>query len=280
MKIYNRLLVSILAVCLVFSILVLTSCNNNQNTSSSSSSGYTSEEISNATTYTLNVKYHAVNEDLTKNTTITYHTLYGFSAYSLQEQRFYYTFKGLEYNGVVYYISGQDYVSSDNKTLSNAIKMQQNKTLDMTAVWECEFQSMYLNISAFEERESSFYPVYFVVENSDPTAIVLKDIPVFFVDASNEDCYDTQDNIFKLFIEQYEDIRIYTTTTMFYKANFSNLAYVSIDGVEEGRMYLTKDEFNFQTIISYIKFNKGTLDNLSNIEISISFIFEKGEIIA
>ncbi|MBO4963156.1 MAG: hypothetical protein J6C97_05195, partial [Clostridia bacterium] len=265
-------------------------CNNNQNVSSnssissSSSSGFTSEELSNATTYTLNVKYHAVNEDLTKNTTITYHTLYGFSAYSLQEQRFYYTFKGLEYNGVVYYISGQDYVSSDNKTLSDAIKMQQNKTLDMTAVWECQVPNVrfefvaHSKYSASQGEEIGCWVVYGTCNGSENVELRQKDVSVFFMDKTSIQCYDLFDSIYDIFVNDYTNLHVFDRELNAYSVSYAKEAYLIVDGKEIAVFNNDPEKLHFASIMSCIKSEFGSFDGIE--EIAISLMFTKGEKIA
>lgn len=232
--------------------------------------------IRNYLTYTLNVKYNAVSDE--KASTITYNAVDGFSTYeySAENARPYYTFKGLSAGNVTYLASEGDYVSAEGAKLSDKIKSGEVANY-VTAVWECDFSNIYVNLIAAEKEQGSakLWDVYGSKNGSDDQVIEVFDLPVFFEDVDGEDYYDLQDNIYYLLMNQYENVHLYDNDLNAYEAVYTGVAYVSVDDVEVGRLEVSAQNMRFISLVDCT--DNESFDGIT--EISITFIFEKGEAI-
>ncbi len=164
--------------------------------------------------YSLKVKYNAVATD--NESTIMYNVDSGFANYEFENSRTFYTFKGLELDGTLYSKSGQDYVSATGLTLGDVIISGEATSVDVTAVWECEYTNYYISFKAlcyYERTEgegANNWPMYATKNGVADSKIEEIDYPVNFEDKEGEYYFDIEDNAFDFLFKDYEnDYHVY-----------------------------------------------------------------------
>ena len=207
-----------------------------------------------------------------------YSTEYGFSAYELADKRTGYTFIGLEYSGVLYTMSlvEVDYVNGITK-LSNAIKMQQQKQLEVTAVWECEFTSYIFNFKAYCEYQREGTPVetrwgvYNNSSNKEENNLVEKmDVSVVFNDKEENYYYDLEDNIFNILFSDSE-AKYYTKEGAEVEFN-GDVLIIDVASNSEYTIHGIEDAYTFRNAMGTLKYKLGSLDNTN--QVTIGFMFD------
>ena len=271
----KRFLVKILSICVCVSVFCCCfSCSKNQSTESQKPE---TEESFIGERYTLNVKYHALSDNVSQ---MLFDTEIGFSAYKVTREN--YVFKGLEYCGVFY---EYDSVSNTYGALGKEIQFQSAKVIDVTAVWECNLpQGIVFNMDAVAtykngettgKRVTTGTNLETVLENEQ---MYIADQTVYFEDKEGNDYFDTTTDIRDIFLNKYTNVVNYTGEAV----SFTGVVeiYVAVDGnyitIQKGYIeYNFADSaITFQQIISLVKdFNDGSIDNVTNID--INFIYAK-----
>ncbi len=227
-------------------------------------------------TYTFDVKYNAVS---TENATqITYDVDNGFSAYSYENSRNLYTFKGFEANGVLYTKNAKDYVSATSAKLSDAI-VAGTVTGTLTAVWECEYAPIMLNING----RSHFTDPYVGVgdwavygkkagKNQEMTEEWLS---INFEDKNEADYYDINDDIYALFVGQYSDLYVLYGESGTKTVKFAKEIKVWVDNDNtKYTLGLSGEELTFAKLMAYVESKIGTTALANATNINISFMFD------
>lgn len=225
--------------------------------------------------YTLNVKYNAVTEE--NSSTITYDIDNGFSAYALENSREFYTFKGFEANGVVYNKNANGYVSATGANLSDAIIA--GTATALTAVWECEYAPIMLNITAYAHYTDPVYgesdwAVYGTKGANADVEVKEEHLSINFEDKAEADYYDITDDVFATFIGKYSDLYVlYGDGTK--SVNFLNEIKVFYEDYNEPHQKdFGSETITFGKLMSYVESKVGA-DGLQGIPtIEVIFIFE------
>ncbi len=142
---------------------------------------------------TLNVKFH---EKSTETATIVYDDATGtFSKYNVTRDG--YTLKALKYSGTEY-----NYVNGTYEGLGAALIGANQETVDVTAVWECEYEGYNFNFKAvYTDEGDSDVPEWNALVGgqkpaSDPTVVQFTDGDV----VENVEAKDLTNDIFKEYI--------------------------------------------------------------------------------
>ncbi len=217
--------------------------------------------------FTMNVKYHAKSEETTQ---VAYYSGCGFGEYEVT--RVYYDFIGLKYNGKVY-----EYQAETNNygALAAVIVNSGETVVNVTAVWECDCSNAHFDVTAYSEDGITVFG--YTNKASESEKIQLFHLPVVFEDSEGEDYYDLMDNLYMIVMNKYQNIYTYDEDLNRYNANFANYVYISVNDIENGRIVLPIEEMNFLSIIAHIEMSFGLEIFDTPINISIAFIFEKGE---
>lgn len=229
-------------------------------------------------TYTLNVKFHAVSEDASKNTTITYNAENGFSLceYAGEDARFFYVFKGLALGDTTYEVKQDDYVSGSER-LSDVVKNQTSKTLNVTAVWECQFPAIYFNYIAYADyvyapgEEVGGWTIY--GDKAGKSSLIQgDDMPVFFEDSNEEDCYCLEDNFYDLIIGSYEKLYAKDESGKKYNVKFAGTVTLIVNN---GPQVIYNTSEQGITFVRMIDSTEKYFSKTSSTEITVAFKFEK-----
>ncbi len=225
--------------------------------------------------YTLNVKYNAVTEE--NSSTITYDIDNGFSAYALENSREFYTFKGFEANGVVYNKNANGYVSATGANLSDAIIA--GTATALTAVWECEYAPIMLNITAYAHYTDPVYGEsdWAVYGTKDAGQVEVKEewLSINFEDKAEADYYDITDNVFETFIGKYSNLYVLYGDDDTKQVNYLNeiKVWVENDNTKYEKDF-GSDTITFGKLMSYVESKVGA-DGLQGIPtINVTFMFE------
>ncbi len=226
--------------------------------------------------YTLSVKYNGVTEE--NSSSITYDIDNGFSAYSLENSREFYTFKGFEANGVVYNKTANGYVSATGANLSDDIIA--GTVTALTAVWECEYAPIMLNIEAYAYFDDPVYgygPTSVFGTKGGNVGVEVKEefLSINFEDKAEADYYDITDNVFETFVGQYSNLYTLYGDDDTKQVNFLNeiKVYYEDYGTEYNKDF-GSDTITFGKLMSYVESKVGT-DGLQGIPtIKVIFVFE------
>lgn len=161
--------------------------------------------------YTLTLKYHAVSDE-TK--TMIYNVEEGFTGENYNGfVRDYYALTGYEYNGTTYTDVTSLFVQ--DSSLAQAIVseiVKGNTSGIITAVWECEFDSITINLigaSTYEDEDLGMgtWIICGTKDGKDDVALEELNIKIDFEDSVLG--YDLTDKIYEKFIANYSNIHIY-----------------------------------------------------------------------
>lgn len=97
--------------------------------------------------YRMNVRLNKVSSQVDS---LTFKRETGFDTYTQTREG--YTLKGFEFDGSLYTPNGNDY-SNGGALLSSKLYDSANHTIDVTAVWETEYQTMNLKLDAYMEDD-------------------------------------------------------------------------------------------------------------------------------
>lgn len=229
--------------------------------------------------YTVHVKYNA-------NSTQTNDVFYSrrvdelgnvtgsFGVYGLANTRSGYNFVGLEYGGHVYEknTAGTDYTFG-GASLGEALLDSDTYTIDATAVWECNYAELNLNVST---DVNSTYTVYGVKNNTETE---LRDLQRYFEFVDDADGYDLADSWLTYVIGDYDNYIIKDGQNSSVQLDITNVevAIEDVNGVALTEYY-TIDLTDCTTLKDFIDIivdaRGGTALTNSN-SIKITFAFTK-----
>lgn len=203
--------------------------------------------------YTLNVKYNAVSDDIK---TITFDVNNG-AIYDVTRDN--YTLKGFDFNGTVY-----PNISKDGD-LAGTIVASGLETIDLTAVWECDYKGLYFDFSAI------YYDGVYKPVQSSLGDVEKLDQSVNFVDAEGDTNFDVNANVYEYFIGAFENLQTSNGEAVEYTGDVELM--VEGTGVAHS-LTLPADELTFANILSFLKTSAahGTLEGVASV--SIDFFFE------
>ena len=216
--------------------------------------------------YTLNVKFNALSEESAQ---ITYNVKDGFSAYDVEREN--YTFVGFEYNGTVY---NYDDATKGYGTLASVIMEAGEKTADVTAVWECNYEGLFFDFGAIAEYEyEGKTKFYLLVANENGSQVDMEKIgqPINFVDAEGASNVDANLSVYDYFVGAYTDIATLNGEAV----QFTGDIDIMVEGAGVTHtLSLPAEQLTFAKILSFVgsSLAHGTLEGVTRI--SIDFIFE------
>ncbi len=268
----RRFLVKLLSICVCVSVFCCCfSCSGKQ---SAESAKPEAEESFIGERYTLNVKYHALSDNVSQ---MIFDTQMGFSAY--KETRANYVFKGLEYCGVFY---EYDSVSNTYGTLGNEIQFQSEKVIDATAVWECIYPSTilfdFLFVAEYNYNgDDGMWAVQGVKDGeTEHSNMKVDDLSVDFEDKVGENFLDVNTDIFEYYVNKFTNIQTLNGDAVEFTNDMKIFIRVNGNTSEEslGYTYSSENGFTFADLLDYAEFlNK--IGNISDItEIIVRFVYE------
>lgn len=215
-------------------------------------------------TYTVNVKFNAVSDEVE---TLTYDVQNGLSTYAVTRDN--YTFAGFDLGGVIYTPSQEEF--------SQAIIATGVKTVDVTAVWECNYPSgIAFTFKGLANYTLNGFTGNFLVygDKGDEQGVKLSYDAEITNFEDNETGFDVNTNLYNYFVSTFENIKTkngdavefsYISLTTYVNDNpLSNI----IDITDGEALTIT-----YANIFEYVKeMNAGTLDDVT--EIKLQFMFE------
>ena len=225
-------------------------------------------------TYTLNVKYNAVSSE--NASTIKYDAKNGFTAYSLKDSRSYYIFKGFDYKGTTYLVSENDYVAGANK-LSDVVKAQTSTSINITAVWECEFAGFHFNFRGYSEyvftegEDADRWAVY-GTKNSAKVSLVEEDVPVYFEDDNHEVSYDLTEKVFGVAFGAYSNFYVKSEIQGNYNVKLGSKVLVVAKNNREVEFNINGADITFLQILGGLETTYGNLEGIEEITIKFEFV--------
>ena len=221
--------------------------------------------------YTLNVKYHALS---TSESQVAFDVSNGFGAYNVTREN--YVLKGFEYNQTLY-----TNLSKDGDLARSILALDGATTVDVTAVWECEYPSeIVFNFEAradytYQELQGRF--LVKGIKDGQVSSMSYADQTVYFEDKENtadEYYFDVNSNVCDYFINKYSDVKTFNDESV----EFANevIITVIVDGVSLNTR-ITEDvvggSLTFAQILESAKtVNNGTLEKVTGI--NLQFVYQ------
>lgn len=213
-------------------------------------------------TYTVNVKFNAVSDEVE---TLTYDVQNGLSTYAVTRDN--YTFVGFDLGGVVY--------SPSQTEFAQAIIATGVKTVDVTAVWECNYPSNiafsfvgYANYTF--DSVTADLPVY-ADRNGENVEMAFEEEFISFEDSVTG--FDVNTNLYNYFVGAFENIETANGDAV----EFKKLTIITmVNGVSLiTQIHIQKAEaltITFADVLDYVKdIREGSLDNVTAIQLDFGF---------
>lgn len=220
----------------------------------------------NLITYTINVKFNALSDSTTQ---VSYDVVNGFRQYSAVREG--YTLTGADFNGTTY---AYNQTTKTFNGLGDAIVANGEKEVTITALWECDYSSLYMSFVAVSEYTKAGdnvegeWAVFGTYNGQDNQYIENENQRVIFEDKEGANYFDLQDNVYDYLMNDYTNLHIEEGNAV----SFAGKVLISVDGTMVNLEYnLAGTNVSFMNILELVEANMGSLDNVTNL--TVRFVF-------
>ncbi|MBQ9802885.1 MAG: hypothetical protein IJW51_07455 [Clostridia bacterium] len=225
-----------------------------------------------STIFTMNVKYHALSQETSQ---VSYYSGCGFGGYDVKREH--YQFVGVEYKGKLYKYYEQ--INSYGALAADVIASGES-SIDVTAIWECEFEPACFGFGAIAEYQidGDIGNWSLIGEKDGQKEWVGVDFHVVkFQDEKTDFCIDANANAYEYCMGRYTNIQTLNGEAVTFD-NEIKIYIRRMDGVlvEPINVLLAADVISFAEILTFANTEMKEKGYASNVgySVDVSFVFK------